>query len=60
MNLDWPQITFLCLMIFEMGIVIAKHGEKKTGSYARYNIWSSLLSASIVMGILYWGGFFNT
>ena len=58
MTLDWPQITFLCLVILEMGFVIAKNGEKKTGTSAYYNLWNSLISTGIVLGILYWGGFF--
>ena len=58
MTLDWPQITFLCLVILEMGFTIAKHGEKKTGPSAYYSLWNSLISTGIVLGILHWGGFF--
>ena len=59
MNLGWPQILVLGLFIYQLGLGTVKHGELKTGSYARHNIWSSLVSASIVFALLLWGGFFD-
>lgn len=56
MHIGPPQIIFLALTFISSGIYLAKHGEPKTGAY---NFGISLLSDAIVLGLLYWGGFFT-
>lgn len=45
----WPQITYLTLITFSLGINISKGTD----------IGTTLVAAGIVNSILYWGGFFD-
>jgi len=49
------QILYLILTVFGLGITLAKHGEPRDP----YNFWGTLLSTAMLLGILYWGGFFD-
>jgi heme/copper-type cytochrome/quinol oxidase subunit 4 len=51
-----PQIIILVLLIVELLLVSYLHGKEKSGNY---NFWSTLISTSIIIGLLVWGGFFN-
>ena len=51
----WPQYVYLCLMLLGLGVVLAKHGEPQKN----YNIWASLFADIIILGLLYFGGFFK-
>lgn len=51
-----PQIIMVCLYTINIGISMAKHGEPQDGIY---NAWTSIFSSIVVMGLLWWGGFFG-
>lgn len=53
--MEWPQITLIALMAAEFGIVVVKHGEPRDN----FNLWISGLGASIVIWLLYKGGFWS-
>lgn len=44
-------------MFMDLGMELAKHGEIKKEE--RHNFWKQLFSKVILLGLLYWGGFFN-
>jgi len=52
-----PAIITLGLIIFNLLYALAKHGEYK--AFPRWNICQSLFDAVILIGLLYWGGFFD-
>lgn len=60
MILEWPQITLVLMMAIEFGLILAKHGEMRTGLAAHYNVWIHLVSVVVLLWILYEGGFFTT
>ena len=51
-----PQIILIILYAISLGIIITKHGEDKEG---KHNFVVTLISNAVVLGILYWGGFFD-
>jgi succinate dehydrogenase/fumarate reductase cytochrome b subunit len=51
-----PQIIILSLYILSLGIHLAKHGTKRTGTYS---FWGSLVTVIVLFALLYWGGFFG-
>lgn len=51
-----PQIIYIVIMSLSLGMDLMKHGEPREGNH---NFWISFLSATIMILILYWGGFFN-
>lgn len=53
----WPQLTWLCLMLVGLGIILAKHGEREDGRYNVYRTGAITLGLAV---ILYYGGFFTT
>jgi hypothetical protein len=56
MSQYWPQITFVTLIVLNLGITLEQHGKPKTGNQS---FWISLTSAALTMWLLYAGGFFN-
>ena len=56
MNLEIPQMIYLSLIIFGLGISIVKHGKTKEG---KNNFFTDLIGSIIVVSLLYWGGFFK-
>lgn len=50
----WPVYTYLVIMLIGLGVALAKHGE-----YTKINFWYTLISTSIILFLLYKGGFFN-
>ena len=50
----WPQFILLALMFVGLGVEIVKHGEPD-----EHNIWVTLFGQTIVLGLLWWGGFFT-
>ncbi len=56
MNLHAPQIIYLALMLFGLGVELAKHGQPKKGNHSFP--WT-LFGAAIVFVLLAWGGFFG-
>ena len=51
-----PQIIYLSILFLALLYTAHMHGEIKEG---KHNIFSSLISAAMVLSLLYWGGFFN-
>ena len=52
-----PQIIYIALMASSLGIYAAHHGESRSGE--KYNFFTALISVTIQMLLLWWGGFFN-
>lgn len=55
MRLGIPQIIIIAIVLINLGIQLALHGEDYCG---KHNFWSALLAAAIELFILYKGGFF--
>ena len=49
-------IIYFALNILGLGIVMAKHGEKREGNYSFYSAFSSMI---ITFTLLYLAGCFN-
>jgi hypothetical protein len=52
----WPQYTFIALVMMEIGLFLGKHGQPRIGTYS---VWWQMLSAGIILFLLYKGGFFD-
>jgi len=49
------QIIVLALMLMDLSMALAKHGEP----YPRpISFWRMFCSSAVILGLLYWGGFF--
>lgn len=53
--MGWPQITYLILTFVGLGIAIERHGKPKIGTH---DFVVDIVATSIVLGLLYAGGFF--
>jgi len=53
--MHWPQITMIVIMAINGGIFLVKHGNQREP----YNFWGYLISAIIMVTILYFGGFWG-
>ncbi len=51
-----PQIIYLVLMGINLLASSYMHGKERTG---KYNVFVTLIVAALVIGLLYWGGFFS-
>lgn len=51
-----PQIIYVVLLAMSLGINWVNHDKQKTGFY---NFGETLISVIIILGLLYWGGFFS-
>ena len=51
-----PQILVLMLYLLSVGISIANHGKPKQGTESAV---ISAIAATIILALLYWGGFFT-
>lgn len=51
-----PQLIVLFLIVLSLGVSMARHGRKKIG---RHSLWWELLDFIMLVGLLYWGGFFH-
>lgn len=56
MTLQAPQIIFLALTFLGTGICLARHGERRIGNY---NFPAAIVADALIIGLLYWGGFFG-
>lgn len=54
--MGWPQLIILLIFFSSLGMVYAKHGEAKTDTY---NGWYSTVSVTIILALLWAGGFFS-
>ena len=50
-----PQIIMIVLLSMDITLGLAFHGKPRPN----YNGWTSLISAIIMVALLYWGGFFD-
>lgn len=53
--MNWPQITYIVLVILSIGIVGANHGNRRP----EYNIWHYLINMGLSLTLLSFGGFFG-
>lgn len=54
--MEIPQIITIVWIALEIGASVAKHGEIKTGIY---NFWDNFIYLSVLVWLLFWGGFFK-
>ena len=52
-----PQIIYLSLTLISFGYACAKHNQEK--KYKKHDAYSSLVASLIMIGLLWWGGFFD-
>jgi hypothetical protein len=57
MKLGIPQIIYICLMSYSILNELSRHGETKKPS--KYNFFTTLISAAILITLLIYGGFFK-
>lgn len=50
-----PQIVMICLLAVEIGVALGKHGQPREP----YNFLFNLISVGILVGLLWWGGFWS-
>ena len=51
-----PQYLYLALWLIGAGAGMVRHGTPKEG---KNDFWADLITSLLIMGILYWGGFFG-
>lgn len=51
-----PQLIYLALVLIGLGIAFEQHGKPKKGNH---NTWISCISQTIIIIVLYYGGFFD-
>ena len=56
MVIGWPQGLYLALTFLGIGISISRHGKAREG---KHSLWTDTVSTGMVIGLLYWGGFFG-
>ena len=56
MTLGIPQIIIVALMVLNIGVSLARYGQAKRDTYDLADV---LFAPAIMLGILYWGGFFS-
>lgn len=56
MRFDLPQVVYLMLVSMSLGVHLVNNG-KPTGQ--NYSVFYGLIANGIVIGVLYWGGFFT-
>jgi hypothetical protein len=54
-NMTIPAIIYLVLASIGMLITAHDHGKPRKPN----NFWAGALAQTLVLGLLYWGGFFN-
>lgn len=50
-----PQIILICLIAFDLGVYAIAHGTPKKP----HNFFMSCVDSAVLLGLLYWGGFFG-
>lgn len=50
------QLIYLTLVFIGALIAANQHGKDKTG---KHDFFTSIIAQILVMGLLYWGGFFD-
>ena len=54
--MDYPQIIYIALSFMGSGMHLAKNGETRE---EKYHFGKDLLARMVILGLLYWGGFFD-
>ena len=54
--MNWWIIAYLGLITLSLGVILARHGQPRTGNY---HFGSALASAAITIFLLYMGGAFS-
>lgn len=52
---NWPQYTYLALMLIRFGSVWAEHGKPR----GPHNAWASFITSALILLLLWQGGFFK-
>jgi hypothetical protein len=55
-HLGAPQLVYLAIVMFGMGVTLAKFGQRKTDSY---DLTDLLVAPALGLALLWWGGFFS-
>ena len=58
-GIGWPQVIYVGLTLFSLGIAVEKHGTLRSAANSRHDAWENVVSILIVYPILWWGGFFG-
>jgi hypothetical protein len=56
LNIGFPEAIYLALTFLGLGLILAKDGQPKEGTYS-FPI--TLCSIILVIVLLWWGGFFS-
>jgi len=51
-----PQLIYIALILTSLVLSGYRHGKDKKG---KYNLWADLIAMALMVGLLYWGGFFD-
>lgn len=51
-----PQIIYICLFLVNLMLSSHLHGKEKKG---KHSVWPTIISAAIIIPLLYLGGFFD-
>lgn len=51
-----PQVVMIVMLSINFAVNLIKHGEPEKG---KHNVFTSLFSIAITVGLLYWGGFWG-
>ncbi|MBH2976839.1 transglycosylase SLT domain-containing protein [Serratia marcescens] len=54
--MQWPQITWVVLVVLSLGVTLAKHGEPRTG---KHSFWWQIFGIAATGWLLWCGGFFS-
>lgn len=52
-----PQIIYIFISIIGLMSASYLHGKPKTG---KHSVWTTIVSVTIGLTLLYWGGFFDS
>lgn len=52
-----PTIILLCLSFYSLMNDLGKHGDTKAAG--KVNFWTTVLSVTILWGLLWWAGIFE-
>jgi hypothetical protein len=50
-----PALIYLAMKLILLGIALSVHDKQRTG---KFSFVSYVISSSVSIGLLYWGGFF--
>lgn len=56
MNIGWPQLIYIGMMIFNLTLEGMKHRQQKEG---KHSFGVTMIATILSLGLVYWGGFFE-